>query len=401
MDNKTKVKSIIALFAMGFVQIASTAATPALSAIASNFPTATETQIAAIATLPSFAGIPFTILVGLIAGRKVRFRTLACVGLTTQCIGGLLPYFANSMTAILIGRAIYGIGTGLTSPLITAITLALFTGEDLSKQVAINGMAGNIGAVVFVILGGVLCNIYWRLPFLAYLTFIPVLAVVFFMLPEPKKNSEDKGVKRQKIEWKHVFTGHVVFWCLFYSLYMIIKYPFITGLSKLVTENGYGNSVTCSIILAIYATAGTLGGKLFHKLNLKLGTKLLAFSFGLCAISYVFLILTDSALALYITAVIYGIGYGLNVPAITYFLGANVYPESKTTVSSIFYICNCAGTFASSYVMVLLKQMFNSTYDRFAYVVGLIFFVVAAVFFIFYRQKNTVCLAEVSRGQIN
>ena len=84
-------KAIIALCAMAFLGLAASATSPALATIGQNFPTATAEQIAAIATLSTLTGVPLTIISGLIAGRKVKFRTLAITGLSVTLIGGFLP----------------------------------------------------------------------------------------------------------------------------------------------------------------------------------------------------------------------------------------------------------------------------------------------------------------------
>ncbi len=85
-----KRKAVLAILSMAFINLAASATSPALATISGHFPDAPQTAIASIATLPSLTAVPFTILCGMIAGRKVRFRTLTLIGLAVTCMGGFL-----------------------------------------------------------------------------------------------------------------------------------------------------------------------------------------------------------------------------------------------------------------------------------------------------------------------
>ena len=152
MRNNQKLKSILAILAMSFITLAASATSPALATISKSFPEASPTAIASIATLSSLTAVPCTILSGMIAGRRVRFRTLTALGLIVTFLGGLLPVFAGSIYEILLGRAILGVGTGLIAPLTSTLVLYLFSGDEVPKQLGRNAMATNVGAVIFQLL---------------------------------------------------------------------------------------------------------------------------------------------------------------------------------------------------------------------------------------------------------
>lgn len=380
--------AVIAILATSFAQLATSATTPALSAIADNFPQASSTAIAAIATLPSLTAIPMTMLAGMIAGRRISYRALCCIGILIQFVGGLLPFFASSIEEILICRVLLGLGTGLVSPLTTTVTLALFSGEELSKQVGRNSMASNVGAISFILLGGVLCNIEWRMPFLAYIILLPVFFVVLLLLPDTEKSKESKESKPEKLDFKSAVTGHLLFWSILYAIYMIFEYPFITELSSIITKSGIGDAVTCSVILCIYALFGVLGGKMFHKVNVNFGTRTLSLSFACGVVGYLIMLLAKNAWGFYAAAAIYGIGYGLNRPAITYFLGIKVKASDNALASSLYYIIGCIGTFASAYVMKGIKLATGTANPRASFAAGMIFYLVVTVFFLFFKEKG-------------
>ena len=375
MRNNQKLKSILAILAMSFITLAASATSPALATISKSFPEASPTAIASIATLSSLTAVPCTILSGMIAGRRVRFRTLTALGLVVTFLGGLLPVFAGSIYEILLGRAILGVGTGLIAPLTSTLVLYLFSGDEVPKQLGRNAMATNVGAVIFQLLGGYLCNYSWRMPFLAYLAILPVLLIVILCLPEPEKGPEQA---RQKIQLRQVVTFHVVGWGLFYAAHMIFFYPIVTEMSGIVLHNGYGDATMTALILSVMTGTGVLGGYLFYPTHRKCALVTFSVGFGLCAAGYVLMLLAGSAWGLLLAAAVFGVGYGLLAPTFTYYLGVPLKPELRAASLSVYHICSSLGSFGSAFVLSFLRQLAGSGQERFSFGVGLAFYGLAA-----------------------
>ena len=378
-----KLKAILAILAMAFITLAASATSPALATIAQSFPDAPATAIASIATLSSLTAVPCTILSGMIAGRKVRFRTLTAVGLVVTFLGGLLPVFAKSIAQILLGRAVLGVGTGLIAPLTSTLVLYLFSGDDVPKQLGRNAMSTNVGAVIFQLLGGYLCNYSWRMPFLAYLAVLPVLLIVLLCLPEPEKGPEKA---RQKLELREVLTGHVVGWGAFFAAHMIFFYPIITEMSGIVLNNGFGDAAMTAVILSVLTGTGVLGGYLFYPVHRRCGLVTLSAGFGLCGVGYVLMIFASGAWGLLLAAAVFGVGYGLLQPTFTYYLGVPLKPELRAASLSVYHIFTSLGTFGSAFVLSFLKQLTGTGYERFSFAVGLGFYGIAAVCVLFFSS---------------
>lgn len=380
-----KTKAIIAICAMSFITLASSATSPALSTIADNFPEASPEAIASIATLSSLTAVPFTILSGLLLGKKVKFRTLASVGLLAVLTGGILPFFCTNVGQILVGRAILGAGTGLCGPIVSTLTLSLFQEEEIAKQFGRNTMATNIGAVIFQLLGGFLCNYNWRMPFAAYLTVVPVLLIVYLLLPEPENAPEEKRLESKRYNLaslKKTVTPHVLLWGVLHGLYMVFFYPYVTEISKIICSNGMGDALTAAIIMSVFTAMGVLGGYLFYYLNKKWGKYVFSIGFFICASAYAVLIFADTASVAGAASGVFGIGYGLLGPAISYYLGIGLDPEYRAASIAAASLLNHLGSFGSPFVMKWLRGIFNTSWERFSFLAGVCFFVVAALGFL-------------------
>ena len=380
-----KQKAIAAILSMAFINLAASATSPALATISQSFPDSSHTAIASIATLPSLTAVPFTILCGLIAGRKIRFRTLTLIGLATACIGGILPYFAHSIGQILVGRAILGIGTGLTAPMCNTLVLFLFSGEDVPKQLGRNGMSTNIGAVLFQLIGGYLCGYSWRMPFLSYLAVIPVILIVMLLLPEPESSADQS---KQRLRLTEILTAHVVGWSVFYSAHMIFFYPFVTEMSGIVQRNGYGTASVSAVILSVCTGAGVLAGYAFYRIHQACGKKTFSVAFGCCALGYGILLLSKNAAGLLLCAAIFGLGYGLALPTFTYYLGLPLKPAFRAASFSVYHIFSSVASFGSAYILAFLKQAVRSSHERFSFEVGILFYIAAAVLVLIFSGKS-------------
>jgi len=393
-----KLKVILAILAMAFINLAASATSPALATISRSFPGSSPVAIASIATLSSLTAVPCTILSGMIVGRRVKFRTLTAVGLLVTCLGGLLPVFAGSVGEILVGRAILGVGTGLIAPITSTLVLYLFSGDDVPKMLGRNAMSTNIGAVIFQLLGGYLCNYSWRMPFFAYLAVLPVLIIVLLCLPEPEKGPAET---RQKLELGKVLTWHVAGWGLFNAAHMIFFYPIVTEMSGVVLNNGFGDATMAAVILSVLTGAGVLGGYLFYPIHRRWGLATFSVGFGLCAAGYALLLAAGSALGLLLAAAVFGVGYGLLAPTFTYYLGVPLQPELRAASLSMYHIFTSLGSFGSAFVLSFLRQLLGSVHERFSFMAGLGFYVLSAVFVLFfslYKEKKSTKKRETYSG---
>ena len=381
-----KLKAILAILAMSFINLAASATSPALATISQSFPGASSTAIASIATLSSLTAVPCTILSGMIAGRKIRFRTLTIIGLAITFLGGLLPVFAESVGEILVGRAVLGVGTGLIAPITSTLVLYLFSGDDVPKQLGRNAMSTNIGAVIFQLLGGYLCNYSWRMPFLAYLAVLPVLLIVLLLLPEPE---EAEKPEHKRLELRKVLTWHVAGWGIFNAAHMVFFYPIVTEMSGIVLRNGFGDATMTAVILSVLTGTGVLGGYIFYPVHRRCTLATFSVGFGLCAAGYILMLLANNAFGLLLTAAVFGVGYGLLQPTFNYYLGVPLAPELRAASLSMYHIFTSLGSFGSAFVLSFLRQLAGSSHERFSFMAGLAFYGLATLLVLVFSRKRS------------
>ncbi|MCH8928017.1 MAG: MFS transporter, partial [Candidatus Marinimicrobia bacterium] len=98
---------------------------------------------------------------------------------------GSSGFWMETLSGILLGRALLGLATaGLMSGIITLIG-DLYEGEQLNRFMGYQSAALGIGGLTFLTLAGVLADIGWRYPFLIHLHAFLVIPGVILAVKEP------------------------------------------------------------------------------------------------------------------------------------------------------------------------------------------------------------------------
>ena len=374
-----KITAIIAILLLAFLDASNGATTPALASIGKAFPNIDNSTLILLSTLPMLLIVPFSILSGKLAGNKIKYRTLALIGIFMISVAGVVPYFLNDFYAILIARGFSGIGIGLSAPLANTFILNLFEGKTMQNLMGLSRVSSSAGGMVFQLVGGILCAINWRNTFLVYFIGIIGLILIFFMLPEPPKT--EKKLKENVKGKGGGITAIALVWVVLYALMTFFTYPFYINMSSLVANGNLGNAATSGLILTTASFAGMLGSTLFGSVYRSLKRKIIPIGFILCTITYVIMIFCNNVVAFTIAAFLTGFGFGLIVPALNMYAGLAVPPSARAFTMSLMFALSNLSMFLTSYFFAFIKSAFNITYDRYIFVIGIFFYVTCAIVF--------------------
>lgn len=363
---------IFVLMCMGFLIMAVGATTPALASIGQAFPNIPFSLIVLIATLPSLILVPFSLVSGKLAGTVMTFKSLSLLGIVLVLIGGAGPYLISNFTLILILRGILGAGLGILSPIGGALILNLFEPKTAENLMGASVVVGNIGGIVFQLLGGILCAINWKLTFLAYLlAAIPLIVVILFFprLPLAPKTEAAK-VK---------MTSTVYIWSTIYGLLMLLVYPMLTGMSSLVLGYHYGNAAGAGVALTMFTVGGMVAGAIFG-ITFRIFTRFtIPIGVILTAAGFLFFVFGTSLTFFIVGATIVGIGFSLAGTTIMMNVGRSVPPEGTAFAMSIVMALMQLGGFISGFVFAFVEKITGATSLRFPFEFSLVCFVIYTV----------------------
>lgn len=204
--------------------MAATAITPSMPAMSVAFgeiPNAEFFSQLAL-TLPALvialAATPVGVLVDSLGPRKVLTGSALLFALA-----GSVGLYAWSLPVLLISRAILGFAiAGLSTGTLTLIG-SLYAGDQRHHLVGLQGAASSFGGMIFLLLGGLLAAISWRLPFATYLLALLLLPLFFIFLPKVgwKRDAGTGGTDTGPVAWRQVvlayasaFVGMILFYVI-------------------------------------------------------------------------------------------------------------------------------------------------------------------------------------------
>ena len=184
-------------------------------------------------------------------------------------IAGSSGYWMETLSGILMGRALLGLATaGLMSGIITLIG-DLYEGEQLNRFMGFQSAALGVGGLIFLALAGVLADIGWRYPFLIHLHAFLVIPGVILAVKEPKiiqdKTEEIPLNINETFPWKlTLFINSISFSAMLLLFLFPVHLPFF-----LTSELGSTNSFV-GVALALQATTSIFLGLLYRRIKARL-----------------------------------------------------------------------------------------------------------------------------------
>jgi MFS family permease len=121
-----------------------------------------------VVTTPALAIALFAPLAGLLADRIGRKAALL-LGIAAFAIGGSSGSYLPDLATILAGRVVLGIGVSLVLTSSVAMIGDLYEGVDRQRLISRQLAASSFGGVLFLLGGGLLAGLDWRVVFLIYL----------------------------------------------------------------------------------------------------------------------------------------------------------------------------------------------------------------------------------------
>jgi MFS family permease len=373
---KVTAMNTAAIMSIFFIAMGIGTITPALQTIMEAFPDLSVSTIYLVSTLPSLIVIPATLFAGAVLGSKMKYKTIASLGILLFVVGGVAPVFASDFTVVLIERAVFGIGLGLISPLGNALVLGVY-GED--KRAAMLGMGTlmmNIGGIVLQFLGGSLAGISWNMAFWPHALGILSFVLVLLFLPEPPQMVVPEGAEKPKVK----IPGSIWLIALLFGISMFITYPILMGMSSWLSLNEVGGSTTSALVIAMFTVGGMIGGALFAPAYKALKRFIVGATLCMVAVGIAMIIFIPNLISIIIGCTLVGIAFSMMMPAVFMIVGMITDPQAIPMATSILLAVMNGFAFLYTWWSALIANITGDSL-KMPMVVGLIIGVVGAVIF--------------------
>ncbi|MCW8819522.1 MAG: MFS transporter [Ignavibacteriaceae bacterium] len=255
-----------------------------------------------------------------------RRRKLLIFSLFLYGVSGFSGFFLDDLFLLLVSRAMLGIGVGGIMSAATALIGDLFEGDERAGFIGLQSGFMYIGGVVLVLFGGLLAEISWRAPFIAYLTAFAVFAMAIAGLKEPDKRVKgDKGTDSVEELPVPLLVVSVIYGLVF--LLMIFYYMVLVQVPFILQERfGFGSAMT-GLAISVSALAGALSSLSYPLIKRRLCYRTIyALGFGFVATGYLLIGYADSYPQLLAGLACAGFGNGMMMPNGSFWL-MEVVPE--------------------------------------------------------------------------
>ncbi|WP_269584451.1 MFS transporter [Roseibium sp. Sym1] len=266
-------------------------------------------------------------------------RIVLCFRLALLAVAGALGGLANSYGWLLVTRGLLGVATAIVLCSATAAIVRFFEGPARGRMMSAQTACNTLSGVVFIVCGGLLATLSWRLAFAIYLLAVPVAILAWRLdwgdvLEAPAKQHGGAGIQDDLPMLGMIVLAMGCFYLL------PTQVPFLQGVLAGPAE------------AALAIAGGTLASApcamLAPKLSRLLGRRnMMASGAGAMALGNLLMTLADGPLAATLAAVLVGSGFGLILPlAILVVMGRTGAPDREAKSGWVASAIYCGQVFA-------------------------------------------------------
>lgn len=358
---------------------------PIMASVAEAFPEMPYATVTWLYSMPKIVIIPFALLSGYLAGRKVKFKTMALVGLGIISVAGIAPAFLNGFWEILASRMVLAVGLGLQAPIGPALVMRFFA--DPARRSTMLGLGNGVlngASIVTGMLVGNLCLINWRVSFLAYGLMAILFLITLFCLKEPPAVPVGSEASLGREARKSGIPAAVIALCCFFALVDCVWMPVSMDLSSVLAANGWGNSATTGYLISLISIAGFLVSMVFGIYCHWLRYYNIAGSLCLMAVAVALIYFANGVAMIGIGLFLGGAAFSLIICGIQNEIGALCHPSQMAFATGLFMVFEHLGGFMSSWWLALVLDAFGQEAFLAPAGVAIVFFAVSALALAFY-----------------
>ena len=255
MFSKTTLRNLTILLGSTTTVLAATIISPALPGMVEAFADVPNADflVRLTLTMPALFIAIGALFAGVILDKNGR-KPVLITSLILYALAGTAGFFLNSLTAILVSRALLGLAVAGIMSGFTTLVLDYFKGDELNKFLGLQGAFIGLGGMVFLLVSGFLADIGWQYPFLIHLFALLILPGVIFFIEEPETAPKTSGtaVTTAVFPWRKlapvyatVFVGMVIFFIF------PVQVPFYLSANGDVSSSQIGLALSMNTLTSV------------------------------------------------------------------------------------------------------------------------------------------------------
>jgi MFS family permease len=300
-----------------------------------------------LVTIPSLGVVILGPLAGWLITRFGLYKSL-CGGLLAYGLLGVGGAFLHGMVPVFTDRLLLGGATAVVMACGTGLISEFYAGSARLGMIARQGMAIEIGGVIFLTLGGWLASVYWYLPFGIYLLAWVLLLLVLRYVPDPALHADDRAEQIGEDRISLPFALKAVYGAALSSMVAfftgIIVLPFrLNELAVSEAQTGY--------FLAFVSLIAVVAAAVMPAIARGLGEyRTLCAAFVFYSLAHLTFFLAGTVAVMIVGGVAMGIGFGLSVPLVNHMVIEKSHARQRGKHLAYLSMAIFCGQFLSSFM---------------------------------------------------
>ncbi len=299
-------------------------------------------------TLPSLGVVIFAPF----AGRLIdKYGAYYCTSIALFLYGalGISGQWLHGPELVFINRILLGAVTALTMAGSTTLISQFYFGHKRLVMMAKQGMAVELGGVVFLFAAGLLAINSWNQPFLLYALAWIFLGMMLLLVPNKypadPEAAQHKSTTAIQVSLTPVFITSCIAMTLFFSGFVVLP---ITMEHSGYTEDKIG------LFLAFVSLMAVITAHFLPKIYARCQDKgTLSIAFGFYALSHCAYYFGENPYVLILGGIFSGAGFGLSIPLLNHITVDKSAPSNRGKNLSYFAMAVFLGQFLTSLIELL------------------------------------------------
>ncbi|WP_282110716.1 MFS transporter [Shewanella algicola] len=312
-----------------------------------------------LVTFPALGAVIFAPLAGKSIDKFGAYRSLI-IGLILYGALGFAVYWLQGPWFVLSNRILLG---GITAVVMASSTVLIsqwYVGNERLSMIAKQGMAIELGGVLFLFLGGKLASLYWAYPLSLYLVAWLFLLMLLLFVPRksPSLSDETQGnapQAQQGLSLKQVY--------LFATLAMVVFFTAIVQLPNSMAQQGFNEAVVGNVLAFISLVAVVAAHFMPKVVKYMSTTYLLAIAFAAYALGHIVFANANGLPLLLVGSVFAGVGFGFSIPLLNHMTVEKSAANVRGKNLSYFTMAVFGGQFITSFVEFIPGGVATSFYS--------------------------------------
>ena len=373
MDKGKKLKIVLSIVAISFIQGLQFSVSPVLGQIQEHFSSVSVSLVQMLITVSALMAMVCALISGRLVTVISKKKLLIIAGFVAG-ITGFIPLLADSFGLLFACRIIYGIAQGLATALNTAVVAEFFTGDERTSVMGIQAASVGAGMVVTTTLAGILGKGGFTHAYYVHTIGFICMVVIAAMLPETGvvKETETEKIRLNADVFKVSFLG------LLEYLFLI---AYSTNIAMHMSGALAGDTGVSGILTGVFSGSQIIMGLILG--NVTKVTK--KYTMPVAMISFVlggiFLILGPGSLPMLLIGSLFcGFSQGMFVPTAMVAVSNAVAPVAAAMAAACITCFTCIGQLVSPAVLnTVTGAVFGDASTTHVYTVAVIGMAVSAL----------------------